>query len=132
MNTFELRLNEKPFNSIKKGTKTIEMRLLDEKRNQYQIGDILIFKKRPEEIEILKTRIVNLHKVNSFSDLYFMFDKSKLGYEENEIANRVVSMAHTLVGRPYIFLWDDATIWEYSDSHKGSHNYDKTLYPEIN
>ncbi len=36
------------------------------------------------------------------------------------------------VGRPYIFLWDDATIWEYSDSHNGSHNYDKTLYPEIN
>ena len=36
------------------------------------------------------------------------------------------------VGRPYIFLWDDATMWEYSDSHKGSHNYDKSLYPEIN
>lgn len=36
------------------------------------------------------------------------------------------------VGRPYIFLWDDATIWEYSDSHDGSHNYDKSLYPEIN
>lgn len=35
------------------------------------------------------------------------------------------------VGKPYIFLWDDATLWEYSDSHKGSHNYDKSLYPEI-
>ena len=35
------------------------------------------------------------------------------------------------VGRPYIFLWDDATIWEYSDTHNGSHNYDKSLYPEI-
>jgi len=35
------------------------------------------------------------------------------------------------VGGPYIFLWDDKTIWEYSDSHKGSHNYDKSLYPEI-
>lgn len=57
MNTFELRLNEKPFNSIKKGTKTIEMRLLDEKRKQYQIGDILIFKKRPEEVEILKLKL---------------------------------------------------------------------------
>ena len=36
------------------------------------------------------------------------------------------------VGGPYIFLWDDETLWEYSDSHKGSHNYDKSLYPEIN
>ena len=87
MNTFELRLNEKPFNSIKKGTKTIEMRLLDEKRKEYQVGDILIFKKRPEETEIIKTKIINLHKVNSFKDLYDRFDKVKLGYGENEVAN---------------------------------------------
>lgn len=32
---------------------------------------------------------------------------------------------------PYIFLWTDAEIWEYSDNNKGSHNYDKSLYPEI-
>ena len=87
MNTFELRLNKKPFESIKQGTKTIEMRLLDEKRKQYQIGDILIFKKRPEEIEMIKTKIINLHKVKSFKDLYDRFDKVKLGYSENEIAN---------------------------------------------
>lgn len=36
------------------------------------------------------------------------------------------------VGGPYIFLWDDETMWKYSNSHKGSHNYDKSLYPEIN
>lgn len=36
------------------------------------------------------------------------------------------------VDGPYIFLWDDATLWKYSDSHNGSHNYDKSLYPEIN
>lgn len=87
MKTFELRLNQKPFESIKNGTKTIEMRLLDEKRKQYQVGDILIFKKRPEETEIIKTRIIKLHKVNSFKDLYEKFDKVKLGYKENEIAN---------------------------------------------
>ena len=87
MNTFELRLNEKPFNAIKKGAKTIEMRLLDDKRKHYQVGDILIFKKRPEEIEILKTKIVHLHKVNSFEGLYNMFNKSQLGYEEDEVAN---------------------------------------------
>ena len=87
MNIFELRLNEKPFNSIKNGTKKIEMRLLDEKRQQYQVGDVLIFKKRPEEIEIIKTKIINLHKVASFKDLYEMFDKSILGYEKDEQAH---------------------------------------------
>ncbi len=87
MNTFELRLDEKYFELIKNGTKTIEMRLLDEKRKQYQVGDILIFKKRPHEIEIIKTRIINLHKVSSFKDLYDMFNKIQLGYTENEVAN---------------------------------------------
>ena len=87
MNTFELRLNEKPFNSIKKGTKTIEMRLLDEKRQEYQVGDILIFKKRPEEIETLRTKIINLHKFKNFAEIYEKFDKVKLGYTENEDAN---------------------------------------------
>lgn len=87
MQTFELRLNEKPFNSIKAGTKTIEMRLFDEKRQRYNIGDVLIFKKRPEEKEVIKAKIMNLHKVKSFVELYKMFSKVKLGYLETEIAN---------------------------------------------
>ena len=87
MKIFELRLNSKYFELIKNGTKSIEMRLLDEKRQQYKIGDILIFKKRPEENETIKTKIVNLHKVKTFADLYNKFSKDKLGYTENEAAN---------------------------------------------
>ena len=87
MNTFELRLHAKYFELIKNKTKTIEMRLLDEKRQKYQVGDILIFKKRPEETEVVTTKIINLHKFKTFNDLYISFDKVKLGYNENEIAN---------------------------------------------
>ena len=86
MRTFELRLNAQPFESIKAGAKTIEMRLLDEKRQQYNIGDVLVFKKRPDEIETIKAKIINLHKVNSFADLYKTFNKIKLGYKEYETA----------------------------------------------
>ena len=87
MNTFELRLHEKYFNLIKSGTKTIEMRLLDEKRKQYKLGDILFFKKRPDETEIIKTKIINLHKAKSFDELYKNFNKIQLGYTEDETAN---------------------------------------------
>ena len=87
MNSFELRLNEKYFNLIKAGTKTIEMRLFDEKRKQYQIGDVLIFKKRPEEVETINAKIINLHKAKNFADLYKNFNKIQLGYAENETAN---------------------------------------------
>ncbi len=83
---YELRLNKEPFDNIKNGTKTIEMRLFDEKRQQYKVGDILIFKKRPEETEILKTKIINLHKYPNFKELYKNFNKTQLGYKENETA----------------------------------------------
>ncbi len=33
---------------------------------------------------------------------------------------------------PTIFLWDDATLKEYSDNHNNCHNYDRTKYPVIN
>ncbi len=86
MSTHILRLNKNPFESIKAGTKTIEMRLLDEKRKEYNIGDILIFKKRPDEIETIKAKIIALHKYNSFAELYKNFNKKTLGYTEKEQA----------------------------------------------
>ena len=39
----EMRLNNEPFNKIKEGTKTVELRLLDEKRKTLRVGDKIIF-----------------------------------------------------------------------------------------
>uniref|UniRef100_UPI0040561744 transglutaminase domain-containing protein n=1 Tax=Acetatifactor sp. TaxID=1872090 RepID=UPI0040561744 len=33
--------------------------------------------------------------------------------------------------RPTIFLWDEATLTDYSDRHNKSHNYDRSLYPTV-
>lgn len=33
---------------------------------------------------------------------------------------------------PEIFLWTEAQLMEYSASHRGTHNYDHDLYPEVN
>ena len=86
MNTFELRLNPIPFEQIQKGRKTIEMRLYDEKRQMFKIGDILIFKNRNDESNFIKTQILNLHLFSNFEDLYNNIDKQKLGYEPHETA----------------------------------------------
>ena len=40
----KMKLNEDPFERIKNGTKTIEFRLFDEKRQQIKIGDQIEFK----------------------------------------------------------------------------------------
>lgn len=82
----ELHLNEEPFNSIKNGTKTIEMRLFDEKRQKIKIGDIIEFTNRLT-MEKIKVKVINLHKFSSFEELYKNLDKVSLGYKENEEAN---------------------------------------------
>lgn len=80
-----MHLKEEPFNSIKNGTKTIEMRLFDEKRQQLKIGENIKFINDKTGEELL-TKIVNLHKFKSFEELYKNFDKIKLGYKEWEVA----------------------------------------------
>ena len=42
----EMRLHDTPFKMIQAGTKTIELRLYDEKRQQIQVGDEIEFHSR--------------------------------------------------------------------------------------
>ena len=44
----KMKLNESPFERIKNGTKTIEFRLFDKKRQQIKIGDKIEFSKLPD------------------------------------------------------------------------------------
>ena len=81
-----MRLHNSPFELIKNGTKTIELRLNDEKRQLLNIDDIIVFENRSTN-EIIHTIVVNLHKYNSFEELYKHFDKISLGYSEDEEAN---------------------------------------------
>lgn len=70
MTTHHLHLHPKPFEYIRSGKKTIESRLFDEKRRSYAIGDKLVFINRANENESIESTIVNLHKENSFHDLF--------------------------------------------------------------
>ena len=47
----KMKLNESPFERIKNGTKTVEFRLYDEKRQQIKIGDKIEFSKHCKETE---------------------------------------------------------------------------------
>ena len=82
-----MNLNLEPFSLIQQGKKTIEMRLYDEKRKKLQIGDIIIFTEKENKNNRLEARVINLHKYNSFEELYKNFNKIQLGYYENQIAN---------------------------------------------
>ena len=81
-----MMLNSTPFELIKSGQKTVEMRLCDKKRSLIKIGDEIEFTNR-ENGEKLLTCVCNLRKFDSFKELYASYDKSALGYLESETAN---------------------------------------------
>ena len=83
---YEMKLNNKPFVSIKNGTKTIEMRLNDEKRQLLKVNDIIEFTNR-ETLEKMDVLVEWLYHFPSFALLYENFDKVALGYSETEEAN---------------------------------------------
>lgn len=83
-----MKLRNKPFMMIRSGKKKIEMRLYDEKRMLINVGDMIEFKNIDSE-EIIKVLVVNLYRFNSFKELYDNFDKSLLGYENDDEASYI-------------------------------------------
>ncbi len=80
----KMKLKQEPFDKIKNGTKTIELRLYDEKRQQVQIGDFIEFSLLSNPEEKITTRVVALHRFDSFQELYSILPKEKLGYKSDE------------------------------------------------
>lgn len=87
MNTHIMNLNEEPFKLIKQGTKTIELRLYDEKRQKIFIGDCINFINMNNINEVLKVKVKQIYKYKNFKELYKNFDKISIGYKQDEIPN---------------------------------------------
>lgn len=83
---YEMKLDNEPFKAIKNGTKTLELRLNDEKRKQLIVGDYIEFTNRVTNEKLL-VKVIDLFKYNSFEELYKHFNKIEMGYSINEEAN---------------------------------------------
>ncbi len=83
---YYMNLHDNPFVNIKNKTKTIEMRLNDEKRNNIKINDKIIFTNNSTN-EKLVVKVLNVYKENSFKEIYEKFPKEKLGYSKDEVAS---------------------------------------------
>lgn len=82
----KMYLNDRPFNRIKAGIKTIELRLNDEKRQLLRENDLIEFTNR-ETLEDIIVEIEGLYKYPNFEELYKHFDKISMGYDKDDIAN---------------------------------------------
>ena len=80
----KMKLNAAPFEMIKSGKKTIELRLYDEKRKQIKVGDEIVFTNNTTA-ETLNVTVVKLHRFDRFEDLYKSLPLLKCGYTTENI-----------------------------------------------
>lgn len=74
-----------PFEMIKLGQKTIELRLNDEKRQLISISDEIEFTNIDDISQKLLVKVINIFKYKSFNDLYEALPLAKCGYTLDEI-----------------------------------------------
>lgn len=72
------------FKKIADGSKTIELRLNDEKRQQINVEDAVVFNCTSTK-DIIRAQVVRLHKFSDFKELYNALPLEKCGYTAAEL-----------------------------------------------
>ena len=81
----KMNLWHDPFEKIKARTKTIEMRLYDEKRSKIAVGDVIVFTDASNG-QKLECSVINLYRYADFDEMYKNHDKISIGYRSDELA----------------------------------------------
>lgn len=90
--TVKMRLTNEPFELIKSGIKTVEVRLYDEKRSKLQIGDRIVFSRMGDsDGEKIVAAVVGLHRYAAFRELYAELG-DKCGIGEMTVEQAVMRM----------------------------------------
>ena len=79
-----MKLHASPFEMIKSGEKTIELRLYDEKRRKIKIGDEIQFTNTISG-ETISATVINLYRFDSFAALYRTLPLLQCGYTEEDV-----------------------------------------------
>ncbi len=80
--THKMKLQPKCYNYMLFGTKRIELRLFDEKRQEIKVGDKIKFLKEPELIESFEAVVTELLNYNNFDNLFAEYPIEMLADQE--------------------------------------------------
>jgi ASC-1-like (ASCH) protein len=103
-----MKLNPAPFERIKNGTQTVEVRLFDEKRRLLQIGDEIEFALTTDETQKIKVKVLELLRYDTFAELFGSLPAEQFGggdangmyqyyTKENEIKYGVLGIRMELI-----------------------------------
>lgn len=84
--THQMTLCDGPFRMVEAGTKTVELRLYDEKRRLVRVGDEILFRHAQTD-ETCRCFVREVRVFPDFAELYRHYTKTEMGYTENETAD---------------------------------------------
>ena len=88
-----MKLVHSAFCKMANGSKTIEMRLNDEKRQKIIVGDTILFK-CTDSNDSIYCKVVALHKFKDFAELYNNLPIYKCGYDDINLADPADMLEH--------------------------------------
>ena len=89
-----MKLAPSPFEMIRNGKKTIELRLYDEKRKSISNGDRITFVNTDDDNDLLRVKVENMFVFNSFEELYKKLPLLECGYTENDVGYSCAMKSH--------------------------------------
>ena len=76
-----MHLHPKPFEQVANGTKTIEIRINDDKRRRLKVGDTIEFESRADPGRVVTAEIVALPTFKTFKEMFEAFPPTQYGGE---------------------------------------------------
>lgn len=117
--TFVMHLSDDMFEAVKAGTKTVEIRLFDEKRKLVDIGDYIEFRKNGDESESVRRRVTDLNIWETFEELFeveeYLGDRKwakRLRYTPEQVGSPADATAADMAAAMYKY-YDKAMVEKY-------------------
>ena len=79
-----MKLRREFFDKVARGSKTVEMRLFDEKRKNIKVGDTIVFTCEDNTLENVTVQVIGTHVYQSFGALCADFDARALGFDRRK------------------------------------------------
>lgn len=80
----KMKLQGDPFQKITEGSKTIELRLYDEKRQLVQVGDRIEFTNLEDPSQKLLAEVLRLHIYDTFEEMFRTLPAVAMGFSPGE------------------------------------------------
>lgn len=93
-----MKLREEFFDKMKAGQMIYEVRLYDEKRQKICVGDTIIFKKMPDLIDGVVTKVMDVKRFETFEQMAQTLSIESLGFDKKN-ASQVSRFYRSIYGK---------------------------------